>query len=128
MPELENLTLLELKKSGHVHTIHTEAQENEQNGRINSDGLIDGHSLTHGEKNNREANQFISEHPNAVSVARKKLSERNSFLIKYGDKETMKKARLVEIVARTQGKSIIRTTDANKNRILQIDDAKEQLK
>ena len=98
------------------------------NGRVNNNGLLDEHSLTHGEKNIREANQFISEHPNAVSVAKQKLNERASFLIKYGDKETMKKARLVEIVARTQGKSITRTTDANKNRILQIDDAKEQLK
>lgn len=123
-----NDALLELKKSGHVHTIHTEAQENEQNGRINKDGLLDEHSLTHGEKNIREANQFISEHPNAVSVARKKLSERNSFLIKYGDKETMKKARLVEVVARTQGKSITKTNDVNKNRILQVDDEKEQSK
>lgn len=123
-----NDALLELKKSGYVHTIHTEAQENERNGRINSDGLLDGHSLTHGEKNIREANQFISEHPNAVSVARKKLSERNSFLVKYGDKETMRKARLVEVVARTQGKSITRTTDVSKNRILQVDDGKEQSK
>ena len=123
-----NDALLELKKSGQVHTIHTEAQENEQNGRVNNNGLLDEHSLTHGEKNIREANQFISEHPNAVSVAKQKLSERNSFLIKYGDTESMKKARLVEIVARTQGKSITRTTDANKNRILQVDDEKEQSK
>ena len=78
--------------------------------------------------NIREANQFISEHPNAVSVAKKKLNERNSFLIKYGDTATMKKARLVEVVARAQGKSITRTTDENKNRILQVEDGKEQSK
>ena len=123
-----NDALLELKKSGQVHTIHTEAQENEIKGIINENGLLDGHSLTHGERNIREANQFISEHPNAVSVARKKLTERNSFLIKHGDLETMKKARLIEIVARTKGKSITRTTDSNKNRILQVDDGKEQSK
>ena len=62
-----NDALLELKKSGQVHTIHTEAQENEKNGRVNTDGLLESHSLTHGEMNIREANQFISEHPNAVS-------------------------------------------------------------
>lgn len=123
-----NDALLELKKSGQVHTIHTEAQENEKNGRVNTDGLLESHSLTHGEMNIREANQFISEHPNAVSVAKKKLNERNSFLIKYGDTATMKKARLVEVVARAQGKSITRTTDENKNRILQVEDGKEQSK
>jgi len=123
-----NNALLELKKSGRVHTIHTEAQENEKKGKIDENGILEGHSLTHGERNIREANQFISEHPNAVSVARKKLSERNSFLIKYRDTETMKKARLIEVVARSQGKNITRTTDVNKNRILQVDDEKEQLK
>lgn len=40
----------------------------------------------------------------------------------------MREARLVEVVARTQGKSITRTTDENKNRILQVDDGKEQTK
>lgn len=95
-------------------------------GKINKNGLLEGHSLTHGEININEANQFITEHPNAVSVARKKLSERDSFLINYGDTEGMKKARLVEVVAQTQGKSITRTTDSNKNRILHIDDGKEQ--
>lgn len=123
-----NDALLELKKSGQVHTIHTDAQENEKNGRVNTDGLLESHSLTHGEMNIREANQFISEHPNAVSVAQKKLNERNSFLIKYRDTATMKKARLVEVVARAQGKSITRTTDENKNRILQVEDGKEQSK
>lgn len=123
-----NDALLELKKSGQVHTIHTEAQKNEKNGKVNADGLLEGHSLTHGEITIREANKFVGEHPNAVSVARKKLSERNSFLIKHGDTETMKKARLVEVVARTQAKSITRTTDENGNRILQVDDEKEQLK
>lgn len=123
-----NDALLELKKSGQVHTIHTQAQENEKNGRVNTDGLLESHSLTHGEMNIRVANQFISEHPNAVSVAKKKLNERNSFLIKYGDTATMREARLVEVVARTQGKSITRTTDENKNRILQVDDGKEQTK
>lgn len=123
-----NDALLELKKSGQVHTIHTEAEENEKNGKVNANGLLEGHSLTHCEITIREANKFIGEHPNAVSVARKKLSERNSFLIKHGNTETMKKARLVEVVARTQGKSITRTTDENGNRILQVDDEKEQSK
>ena len=123
-----NNALLELKKSRQVHTIHTEAEENEKRGKVNANGLLEGHSLTHGEITIREANEFISEHPNAVSVAIRKLTERSSFLIKYGDAETLKKARLIEVVARTQGKSITRTTDANKNRILQVDDGKEQLK
>lgn len=123
-----NDALLELKKSGQVHIIHTEAEENEKKEKVNADGLLEGHSLTHGEITIREANKFVSEHPNAVSVARKKLSERNSFIIKYGDTETMKKARLVEIVAKTQGKSITRSTDENGNRILQVDIEKEQSK
>lgn len=123
-----NDALLELKKSGQVHKIHTEAEENGKSGKVNAHGLLEGHSLTHGEITIREANKFVGEHPNAVSVARKKLSERNSFLIKHGDTETMKKARLVEVVARTQGKSITRTTDENGNRILQVDDEKEQSK
>lgn len=120
-----NNALLELKGSGQVRTIHTQAQENERNGRINADGLLEGHFLTHGELTIRAANQFIAEHPNAVSVARKKLEENSSFLIPYRNEEIMKKARLIEVVARTQGKSIVRTTDENKNRILQVYEGKQ---
>lgn len=126
-PEV-NKTLLEFKSSEQAKKMKTEALENEKNGKVNSDGLLGEHKLTHGEITIRTANEFISQHPNAVAVARKKLDERNLFVIKYGDKETMKKARLVEVVARTQGKFITRTTDKEGNRILQVDEGKEQSK
>ena len=117
--------LLELKESRQVNNIHTQAQKNKQNAKINENGILEGRSLTHGEKSIRDANQLISEHPNAVSVAREKLSEKNTFLIKYGDTEAMKKARLIEVVAKSQGKNITRTTDKDGNRLLQVDDVQQ---
>lgn len=126
-PEV-NKTLLEFKSSEQAKKMKTEALENEKNGKVNNDGLLGKHKLTHGEITIRTANEFISQHPNAVAVARKKLDERNLFVIKYGDKEAMKKARLVEVVARTQGKFITRATDKEGNRILQVDEGKEQSK
>lgn len=123
-----NDALVKLRKSGRVRAIYTEAKQNEKDGKVNTDGLLEGHSLTRGEITIRGANKFISEHPNATSVARKKLSEKSSFLIKYGDTETMKEARLIEVVAIIQGKSVTRKTDTNKNRILQVYDGKEQSK
>lgn len=125
-PEVEK-TLLEFKSSEQAKKIKTEALENEKNGKVNSNGLVEGHKLTQGEIAITTANEFIRQHPNAAAVARKKLNERNVFVIKFGDKETMRKARLVEVVARTQGKGVTRTEDKEGNRILQINEGKEQL-
>lgn len=120
--------LIELKKAGQTHTIHTEAQENERDGKINSDGILNGHFITNGERMHKEVNEYISEHPNAVTFAKKALRGRSLFTVGYGDSELMKKSKVIELVARTQGKLTSRTRNNDGNIVLQVDDGKEQIK
>ncbi len=120
--------LLELKKSGQVHTIYTEAQENEKNGKVNAEGIVNGHSITYGERLHKQANEYISEKPNAVAFAKKELSVRSSFPLEYSNSELTKKSRVIELVARTQGKLTNRTRNGEGNIVLQVNDGKEQSK
>lgn len=112
-------TLLKMRNGNALDKMSKKAQERRNNGTISE------HKPTHGEITIREANTLISEHPNAVEVAKRKLDGRSSFQIDKGDTENLRRARLIEVVARTQGKSITRTTDLQGNKILQVDDDKE---
>lgn len=106
----------------------SEAQENEKNGKVNADGLLSEHHMTYGERLHKEANEYISKHSNAVTFAKKILSERSSFPLEYGNSELTQKSKVIELVARTQGKYTNRTRNSEGNIVLQVNDGKEQVK
>ena len=90
------------------------AQERKANGTLSE------HKPTYWETAKRDANAIISEHPNAVEVVRKKLSESRTFTIPKGDIKNLGRAKLISVFAMTQGLDITRTTDSQGNRILQL--------
>lgn len=126
-PEV-NKTLLEFKASEQAKRMKLEALENKKNGKINTDGLLTGHYMTYGERLNKEANEYISKHPNAVTFGKKLLSERSSFPLEYGNSELTQKSKVIELIARTQGKYTDRTRNSEGNIVLQVNDEKEQVK
>mgnify|MGYP001089233931 CR=1 FL=1 len=126
-PEV-NKTLLEFKASEQAKKMKAEAQENEKNGKVNADGLLSGHHMTYGERLHKEANEYISKHPNEVTFAKKELSEKSSFPLEYGNSELTKKSKVIELVARAQGKYTNRTRNSEGNIVLQVNDEKEQVK
>lgn len=126
-PEV-NKTLLEFKTSEQAKKMKSEAQENEKNGKVNADGLLSGHHMTYGERLHKEANEYISKHSNAVTFAKKLLNERSSFPLEYGNSELTQKSKVIELVARTQGKYTNRTRNSEGNIVLQVSDGKEQVK
>ena len=126
-PEV-NKTLLEFKASEQAKKMKSEALENGKNGKVNDDGLLKGHFMTYGERLHKEANEYISKHPNEVTFAKKELSEKSSFPLEYGNSELTKKSKVIELVARTQGKYTNRTRNSEGNIVLQVNDGKEQVK
>lgn len=126
-PEV-NKTLLEFKASEQAKRMKLEALENEKNGKVNAEGLLSGHYMTYGERLHKEANEYTSKHPNAVTFAKKLLSERSSFTLEYGNSELTQNSKVIELVARTQGKYTNRIRNSEGNIVLQVSDGKEQVK
>lgn len=118
-----NEFLVNLKKHNVLEKMEKDVQERRTNGTLTE------HKPTHWEKSNKKANELISEHPNAVSVAERLLNENHRFFkVTKGDEGTLKKARLIEIVAITKGRQVTRTTDAQGNKILKIDEGRAKSK
>ena len=123
-----NDSILELKKSGIVHKMRLEAEENEKNGKINNNGLVGTHNLTEGEKLNERVNEYVRGNPDAITFAKNHLKSNNSYTTEYGNKESMENACVIELIAKSQGKLTERTRNNDGNIVLQVDDEKEQSK
>lgn len=89
-------------------------------------GTISIHKPTYGEITIKEANELISQKPNAVEVARKKLKEEGirTFKVEKGDLKNLSRVRLVEVLAKIDALNVTRKTDSEGNRILQIENGK----
>lgn len=107
-----NKTLLELKKSGQADKIRDEAMQNESNGRINSNGLLEGHSQTQGEKELHSANVCVRQNPNIVSEVRKTMQS-SSTLSFDTSTDGIRLSNLYSLIARTQGKLPSKTRTIN---------------
>ena len=107
-----NKALLELRKSGQADKIRDEAMQNESNGRVNSNGLLEGHSQTQGEKELHSANVCVRHNPNAVSEARKAMQS-SSTLSFDTSTDGIRLSNLYSLIARTQGKLPSKTRTAN---------------
>ncbi len=99
-----------------------------KDGNVDKYGLVKTHNFTKGENLHRTANEYIKQKPDAVTFARKYLSTNNSFTLEYNNPDSSQYSKLIELVARTQGKLTSRTRNNDGNIVLQVDDGKEQSK
>lgn len=121
-PEISEF-LLNMRNNNILDRMQKKAQERKDNGTISI------HRPTHGEVAIRNANAIIKEHPNAVETVKGELSGKQpTFIIEKGNVKNLKRANLIEIVARIQARYISRSTDESGNKILTIDGGKDVIK
>lgn len=105
--------LLEFKKSTYSQQMKAQALQNQQDGKVNSNGLVEGHSLSQGEKENHSAQVCIRQNPNAVNEAKQVMAKQSH--IEFGTTtDDIRLSNLYSLIARTQGKipSKVRSQDA----------------
>lgn len=107
-----NKALLELRKSGQADKMRDEAMENESNGRVNSNGLLEGHSQTQGEKELRSANICVRQNPNVVNEAKKTMQSQSTLSFDTST-DGIRLSNLYSLIARTQGKLPSKTRTAD---------------
>lgn len=110
-PEINNF-LLRMQRYHALDEMHKAIQK--KNGQ-------DLHKPTHWEVTRKTAEEFLNESPNAYKMAEDLLSTGKTFKIKKGNNGALKKARLLALVAMTQGFDVTRSTDSYGNRFLQVD-------
>ena len=95
--------LVDFKKSEYSQKMRTQAIQNQQEGKINSNGLLEGHSLSKGEKENHSAQVCIRQNPNAVNEAKQIMAKQSH--IEFGTTtDDIRLSNLYSLIARTQGK------------------------
>lgn len=95
--------LVDFKKSEYSQKMKTQAIQNQQEGKINSNGLLEGHSLSKGEKENHSAQVCIRQNPNAVNEAKQIIAKQSH--IEFGTTtDDIRLSNLYSLIARTQGK------------------------
>lgn len=95
--------LVEFKKSEYSQKMKTQALQNEQDGKVNSNGLLEGHNLSQGEKENHSAQVCIRQNPNVVSEA-KQVMAKQSHIEFSTTTDDIRLSNLYSLIARTQGK------------------------
>lgn len=101
-PEVHK-ALIAAKQEKKYDKIKEEALRCEQEGKVTTQGLREGHQLSQGEKELRSANNLVGKNPNAVAEARATLASKSHISLGTTT-DDIKLSNLYCLVARTQGR------------------------